>query len=64
MVPAGIEYVVLDILKDSSSAGPAQVLKVLGDPKAAEAMLGGGRAVSLFEKGYRGLPVNAARALR
>jgi protein-tyrosine phosphatase len=49
-LPAGTEYVVLDILKDSSQAGAAQLLAVLGDPKAAEAMLGGGKALALFEE--------------
>jgi hypothetical protein len=42
-------------LKDSSQAGAAQLLAVLGDPKAAEAMLGGGKAVALFEESYREL---------
>jgi protein-tyrosine phosphatase len=54
-LPPGTEYVVLDILKDSSQAGAAQLLTVLGDPKAAEAMLGGGKAVALFEESYREL---------
>jgi protein-tyrosine phosphatase len=53
-LPPGTEYVVLDILKDSSQAGAAQLLAVHGDPKAAEAMLGGGKAVALFEESYRG----------
>lgn len=52
-LPAGIEYVALDILKDSSQAGAAQLLTVLGDPEAAEAMLGGGKALALFEESYR-----------
>jgi len=52
-LPAGTEYVVLDILKDSSQAGAAQLLTVLADPKAAEAMLGGGKALTLFEQSYR-----------
>jgi len=54
-VPAGTEYVVLDILKDSSQAGAAQLLAVLADPKAAEAMLGDGKAVTLFKESYRQL---------
>jgi protein-tyrosine phosphatase len=54
-LPPGTEYVVLDILKDSSQAGAAQLLAVLGDPKAAEAMLGGGKAFALFEESYREL---------
>jgi hypothetical protein len=45
--------VICDVLKDSQSAGPAQLLKVLGDPAAAQDMLGDGKAVALFEQGYR-----------
>ena len=52
-LPPGTKYVVLDILRDSSQAGAAQLLAVLGNPKAAEAMLGGGKAVTLFEGSYR-----------
>jgi protein-tyrosine phosphatase len=52
-VPPGTEYVVCDVLKDSADAAPAQLLKVTADPKSAEEMLGGGKAVSLFESGYR-----------
>jgi protein-tyrosine phosphatase len=54
-LPPGTEYVVLDILKDSSQAGAAQLMAVLGDPKAAEAMLGGGKAIALFKESYREL---------
>jgi protein-tyrosine phosphatase len=54
-LPPSTEYVVLDILKDSSQAGAVQLLAVLSDPKAAETMLGGGKAVALFEKSYREL---------
>jgi protein-tyrosine phosphatase len=52
-LPPGTEHVVLDVLKDSANAAPAQLLKVLSDPKGAEEMLGGGRAGALFEHGYR-----------
>jgi len=52
-VPPGTEYVVCDVLKDSPNAAPAELLKVISDPKAAEEMLGGGKAVTLFESGYR-----------
>jgi protein-tyrosine phosphatase len=52
-VPPGTEYIVVDVLKDASGAAPAQLMKALGDPKAAEQMLGGGKAVALFEHGYR-----------
>jgi protein-tyrosine phosphatase len=52
-VPEGTEQVVRDVLKDSQSAAPAQLLKVLSDPALAEQMLGGGKAVQIFERGYR-----------
>jgi protein-tyrosine phosphatase len=52
-IPPGTEYVVVDVFKDSPDAAPAQLLKVPTDPKLAEEMLGGGKAVPLFEEGYR-----------
>jgi protein-tyrosine phosphatase len=52
-LPPGTEYVVLDVLKDSADAVPAQLLQVRTDPRAAEEMLGGGKAEPLFEHGYR-----------
>jgi protein-tyrosine phosphatase len=52
-LPAGTEYVVLDVLKDSADAVPAQLLKVVSDPQAAEEMLGGGKALALVESAYR-----------
>ena len=52
-VPPGTEYVVIDVLKDSADAAPAQLMKLPSDPKLAEEMLGGGKAVPLFEHGYR-----------
>jgi protein-tyrosine phosphatase len=52
-IPTGTEYVVCDVLKDSPNTAPAELLKVISDPKAAEEMLGGGKAVALFEIGYR-----------
>jgi len=52
-VPPGAEYVVCDVLKDSKEAAPAQLLKVISDPTSAQEMLGGGKAVSLFESAYR-----------
>jgi len=52
-VPPGTEYVVCDVLKDSPNAATAELLKVTSDPKAAEEMLGDGKAVTLFESGYR-----------
>lgn len=52
-VPPGIEYVVVDVLSDLEDAAPAQLLKIASDPKLAEEMLGGGKALPLFEQGYR-----------
>ncbi len=56
-VPAGAEYVVVDVLADAPGAGPAQLLAVLGDPPKAAEMLSGGKAEALFEHGYRQLVV-------
>jgi protein-tyrosine phosphatase len=52
-VPPGTQHVVLDIFKDSQDAAPAALFSVMRDPKAAEAMLGGGKGLALFEAGYR-----------
>jgi len=51
VVPDGTEQVVCDVLKDSQGAAPALLGKVLSDPAFAEQMLGGGKAVQLFEGG-------------
>jgi protein-tyrosine phosphatase len=61
-VPDGTEDVALDVLADSKDAAPAALIHVLDDPKAAAAMLGEGRAVTLFENAYREL-VNLPSAL-
>ena len=55
VVPDGTNYVVVDILKDASGAGPAQVMAVLRDPNAAKEMLGDGKAVKLFQGAYKEL---------
>jgi protein-tyrosine phosphatase len=52
-LPPGTEYVVVDVLKDSEDAAPAQLFSVMTDPAAAEEMLGGGKGLELFEAGYR-----------
>jgi protein-tyrosine phosphatase len=52
-IPPGTEHVVVDVLKDSEDAAPAQLFSVMTDPAAAEKMLGGGRGLKLFEAGYR-----------
>ena len=53
VVPEGTELVVCDVLKDSQTAAPAELMKVLSDPALAEQMLGDGKAVQLFENAYR-----------
>jgi len=53
VLPEGVEHVALDILADSTDAAPAMLLKVIGDPPAAEEALGGGKALSLFQNSYR-----------
>ncbi|MGW4202788.1 tyrosine-protein phosphatase [Streptomyces sp. NPDC004726] len=53
VVPSGTDQIVCDVLKDSQGAAPAQLLRVLSDPALAAEKLGGGRAVQLFESGYR-----------
>jgi protein-tyrosine phosphatase len=54
-LPSGVSYVALDVLADSDSQGPAMLMRVAGDPQAAEQALGGGRAEVLFEGAYREL---------
>lgn len=53
LIPPGTEYVVVDVLRDMEDAAPAQLLKIASDPKLAEEMLGGGKALPLLEQGYR-----------
>ena len=52
-LPPGVNYVVLDVLADSPQAGPAQLEKLMADPKAANAALGGGKVEAAFQASYR-----------
>lgn len=52
-LPPGVSYVVLDVLADSPQAGPAMLEKLMKDPKAANAALGGGKVEQGFLKSYR-----------
>ena len=52
-LPSGVNYVWLDVLADSPQAGPAQLEKLMADPKAANAELGGGRVEEGFKASYR-----------
>ena len=51
-VPVGAEDVIEDVLADEKGAAPAQLLNLLGDPAAANATLGDGKAARMFAKGY------------
>ena len=52
-LPPGVNYVVLDVLADSPQAGPAQLEKLMADPKAANVELGGGKVEEAFKASYR-----------
>jgi len=52
-LPPGVNYVVVDVLADSPQAGPAQLEKLMADPKVANAELGGGKVEAGFEASYR-----------
>ncbi|UCB51328.1 MAG: tyrosine-protein phosphatase [Deltaproteobacteria bacterium] len=52
-LPLGVNYVVLDVLADSPQAGPAQLEKLMQDPKGANAALGGGKVEAGFQQSYR-----------
>ena len=52
-LPPGVNYVVLDVLSDSPQAGPAQLEKLMADPKVANAELGGGKVEEGFKASYR-----------
>jgi protein-tyrosine phosphatase len=52
-LPSGTKFVWLDVLADSPQAGPAQLEKLMQDPKKANAELGGGKVEALFQASYR-----------
>jgi protein-tyrosine phosphatase len=52
-LPDGAQLVVCDVLADSQDAAPAQLMNALTDPALVEQMLGGDRAVTLFDSAYR-----------
>lgn len=52
-LPSGVTYVWLDVLADSPQAGPAQLEKLMQDPRAANAELGGGKVEASFAASYR-----------
>ena len=52
-LPPGVKYVWLDVLADAEQAGPAMLEKLMKDPKAANEVLGGGKAEADFQTSYR-----------
>jgi protein-tyrosine phosphatase len=52
-LPAGVKNVWLNVLADAKGVSPAEVEKLLNDPKAANEVLGGGKAAAAFVKTYR-----------
>ncbi len=49
----GVDNIWLNVLADSDQSGPAQIMKLLQNPKDANAALGGGKAEAMFVKSYR-----------
>lgn len=54
-MPRGVEYHLLNVLADARSAAPAELERLLHEPKKANVALGGGKIEELFEQGYREL---------
>jgi protein-tyrosine phosphatase len=52
-IPSGVNYHLLNVLADAKSAAPAELEKLLHEPKKANEALGGGKIEKLFEEGYR-----------
>ena len=52
-LPPGVNTIWLDVLADADQSAPAQLGKLLQDPKAANAALGGGKVEAMFVQGYR-----------
>lgn len=52
-LPPDVNYVVVDVLKDSPQAGPAQLERLMQDPEQANAALGGGKVEEGFKESYR-----------
>jgi protein-tyrosine phosphatase len=52
-LPAGVKNVWLNVLADAKGVSPAEVDKMITDPKLANAQLGDGKASAAMEKTYR-----------
>lgn len=54
VLPPGVTNVWLDVMADADGAGLARISRLLQDPKAANAELGGGKVEAVFVTAYRG----------
>jgi protein-tyrosine phosphatase len=52
-LPPGVKNVWLNVLADAKGLSPAEVERLLGDPKSANKVLGDGKAATAFVKTYR-----------
>ena len=52
-LPAGVKNVWLNVLADADQSGPAQLAKLLHNPKEANVVLGGGKVEAMFVQAYR-----------
>lgn len=52
-LPPGTEYVVVDVIRDSSGVCPAQLMELLTNPEAAGEAFGAGRARAMWTRTYR-----------
>jgi protein-tyrosine phosphatase len=53
LIPDGVELGKIDVMADASGAAPAQTIKLLKNPQAAEELLGEGKGEQSFINGYR-----------
>ena len=52
-LPAGVRYLILDVMADAEQASPAMLEKLLRDPVKANEKLGDGKAEGAFIQSYR-----------
>lgn len=52
-LPPGVRDVWLDVLADDAQSAPAQLLRLVANPKEANAVLGGGQVERKFTQAYR-----------
>ncbi len=52
-LPPDVDNIWLNVLADSNQSGPAQIMKLLQNPKEANPALGDGKAEAMFVKSYR-----------